>query len=91
MLPCIFTIHIHGIRYCSQVLLVPGSYQLSTNDDGAYRRNRCDIRATPSTMHNRVTPPHNPNSVNNTNVSQTLPDCNSRGSNVTQPQNGFTY
>ena len=76
----------------TQVLPGPMCYQLSTNDGGAYRWNRHDTRATPSTTPNRVTPPHNPNCViPNPSVSPTLPGCNSRGSNVTQPQNGSTH
>ena len=42
------------------VVPAPMSFQLSTNDVGAYRRDRCNIRATPSTTLNRVTPPHSP-------------------------------
>ena len=76
----------------TQVLPTPRSYQLSTNDGGAYLRNRRDIRVTPSTPTTRVTPPHNPNCViPNPTVSPRLPGCNSRDSNVTQPQNGSTH
>ena len=76
----------------TQVLPAPRSYQLSTNDSGAYRRNRRDIRATPSTTPNHVTSPHKPNCViPNPSVSPTLPGCNSSDSNVTQPQNGSTH
>ena len=68
------------------------SYQLSTNDSGVYRRNRRDIRATPSTTPNHVTSPQKPNcAIPNPSVSPTLPGCNSSGSNVTQPQNGSTH
>ena len=67
----------------TKVLPAPKSFQLSTNDGDVYRRNMRDIRATPST-----TPPHNTNCViPNPSVSPSLPCCNSRGSNVTQPQN----
>ena len=76
----------------TQVLPPPRSYQLSTHDSGDYRRNNRDIVANPSTTPNRVTSPYNPNCViPNPSVSPTPPGCNSRGSNVTQPQNGSTH
>ena len=50
-------------RYCYPSVAGPKSYQLSTNDGGVYRRNRRDIRVTPSTTPKRVSPPHNPNIV----------------------------
>ena len=76
----------------TQVLPAPRSYQLSTNDSGVYRRNRRDIRATPSTTPNHVTSPQKPNcAIPNPSVSPTLPGCNSSGSNVTQPQNRSTH
>ena len=55
VLPCILTIHIHVSPLLLPKCCPPG--QLSTNDGGAYCRNRRDIRTTQSTMPNRVTPP----------------------------------
>ena len=84
----------HSWKPATVIYVVPApmSYQLPTTVGVVYRRNRRDIRVTPSTTANRVTPPHNPNCViPNPSVSSTLPGCNSRGTNVTQPQNGSTY
>ena len=72
--------HTWKLATVTQVLPALKSYQLSTNDGGAYRRISCDTRATPSTTPNRVTPPHNPKCViSDPSLSPTLPGCNSRG------------
>ena len=83
----------------TNVLPTPGSYMLSTDNGGSYRRNRRDIRVvppmtppcvtTPSTP-SRAIPAHPTNCVTPSHIATTTPGSNDSVKNATQPSNGTT-